>query len=83
MWVEFSFFIKIAHHLLNGEALLFVKVNVGAKVELGLEIANIVVTLAPNRSQAKGNVVDTVSGAESVSSLRVPIFSEENATLHA
>jgi hypothetical protein len=36
--VELSSFIKIAHHLLNGEAFLFVKVNVGAEVELRLVI---------------------------------------------
>ncbi len=48
VWVEFSFFIKIAHHLLNGEALLLIKIYVGTKVKLGLVIANIVVALAPN-----------------------------------
>ena len=83
MWVELSFFVKVPHHLLNGEALLFIEVDVGAKVELGLVIANVVVALATNGSQAKGNVIDTVSGAESVSSLRVSVFPEENAALHA
>ena len=81
--IEFSLFIKFTHHLLNREALLFVKVHIGAKIKLGLEIANVVVALAPNRSQAKGNIIHPVAGTKGVSSLWVPIFAKEHAALHA
>ena len=44
--IKFPLFIKFTHHLLNREALLLIKIHVGAEVELGLEIANLVVARA-------------------------------------
>ena len=57
VWIEFALFVQVTHDLLHGETFLLIKIHVGAEVDLGLEVADVMVTLTAHRSQAELHII--------------------------
>ena len=83
MRIELSLFVQVTHDLLHGETFFLIKIHVGAEVDLGLEVADVVVALAAHGAQAELDVIHTIARAEGIAALRIAVFAEEVAALHA
>ena len=82
MRIEFALFVQVTHDLLHRETFLLIKIHVGAEVDLGLEVADVMVTLTAHRSQAELHIIHAIARAEGVTALRITVFSEKHAALH-